>query len=95
MICLKPPKSSEFAIFLTSLTMFISSSFNNYSIELYAPHLHKMRRHQHRKYTTKIKWYMYSEKEGWISLLFSILLVVLKKYSSFNHAFCKTSSLSC
>jgi len=38
MICLKSPKSSEFAVFLTnrgqkSLTMFISSCFNNYSIE--------------------------------------------------------------
>ena len=38
MVCLKSPKSSEFAIFLPnsgkkSLTMFISSCFNNYSIE--------------------------------------------------------------
>ena len=40
MICLKSPKSSEFAIFLTntysgqkSLTMFISSYCNNYLIE--------------------------------------------------------------
>ena len=37
-VCLKSPKSSEFAIFITnsgkkSLTMFISSCFNNYSIE--------------------------------------------------------------
>jgi len=38
MICLKSPKSSEHAIFLTnsgqkSFTMFISSCFNNCSIE--------------------------------------------------------------
>ena len=40
MICLKSPKSSEFAIFLTntysgqkSLTMFISSYCNNYLVE--------------------------------------------------------------
>ena len=39
MICLKSPKSSEFAIFFNKkvvknlLTMFISSCFNNYSNE--------------------------------------------------------------
>jgi len=37
MICLKSPKSSEFAIKIKrgekSLTMFISTCFNNYSIE--------------------------------------------------------------
>jgi len=39
MVCLKSPKPSEFAIFLPnsgkkSLTMFISSCFNNYSSEI-------------------------------------------------------------
>ena len=36
MICLKSPESSEFDIFLKqkSLTMFISSCFNNYLIEI-------------------------------------------------------------